>query len=149
VFEPLFEVTRDPSINPKLHIFLQRVVGFDSVDDESKAERRTYRKYPKPKDWDIALNPPYSYYLYYMYANMAQLNNWRKARGYNTFTLRPHAGEAGDTDHLASAFLTSQSIAHGILLRKVPALQYLYYLDQVGTCFHSVTVRSSYVALVE
>lgn len=67
-----------------------------------------------------------------MYANMAQLNNWRKDRGYNTFTLRPHAGEAGDTDHLASAFLTSQSIAHGILLRKVPALQYLYYLDQIG-----------------
>lgn len=46
--------------------------------------------------------------------------------------LRPHAGEAGDTDHLASCFLASQSISHGILLRKVPALQYLYYLKQVG-----------------
>ena len=50
----------------------------------------------------------------------------------DTFTLRPHAGEAGDTDHLTAAFLTSQSINHGILLRKVPALQYLYYLDQIG-----------------
>jgi AMP deaminase len=39
--------------------------------------------------------------------------------------FRPHAGEAGDTEHLAAAFLTSQSISHGILLRKVPALQYL------------------------
>ncbi|KAK1148408.1 AMP deaminase [Aspergillus melleus] len=44
VFQPLFEVTKDPSSHPKLHIFLQRVVGFDSVDDESKAERRLYRK---------------------------------------------------------------------------------------------------------
>ena len=50
----------------------------------------------------------------------------------DTFVLRPHAGEAGDTDHLTSAFLTSQSISHGILLRKVPALQYLYYLKQIG-----------------
>lgn len=46
--------------------------------------------------------------------------------------LRPHAGEAGDSANLTSAFLTSQSISHGILLRKVPALQYLYYLKQIG-----------------
>ena len=46
--------------------------------------------------------------------------------------FRPHCGEAGDPDHLASAFLTSHSISHGILLRKVPALQYLFYLKQIG-----------------
>ncbi|KAJ3374171.1 AMP deaminase [Allomyces arbusculus] len=132
LFEPLFEVTQDPTTHPELHVFLQRVIGFDSVDDESKAERRIHRKYPFPKYWTMPLQPPYSYYLYYMYANMTTLNQWRKARGFNTFVLRPHAGEAGDTDHLASAFLTSQSIAHGILLRKVPALQYLYYLMQIG-----------------
>ena len=50
----------------------------------------------------------------------------------DTFVFRPHAGEAGDTDHLTSAFLTSHSISHGILLRKVPALQYLFYLKQIG-----------------
>lgn len=132
IYEPLFEVTKDPSTHPNLHIFLERVIGFDSVDDESKAERRIYKKYPYPHDWNINLNPPYSYYLYYMFANMVSLNAWRKERGLNTFVLRPHAGEAGDTDHLTSAFLTSHSISHGILLRKVPALQYLYYLDQIG-----------------
>ncbi|CAG8723270.1 15006_t:CDS:10, partial [Racocetra persica] len=121
LFEPLFEVTKNPKTHPELHVFLQRVVGFDSVDDESKAERRIHKKYPHPKEWDTTLNPPYSYYLYYMFANVA-----------NTFVLRPHAGEAGDTDHLTSAFLTSQSISHGILLRKVPALQYLYYIKQIG-----------------
>lgn len=88
-----------------------------------------------------------------MYANMASLNSWRRARGFSesrsihaapyfscplslaptdTFVLRPHCGEAGDTDHLTSAFLTSHSISHGILLRKVPALQYLFYLKQIG-----------------
>lgn len=50
----------------------------------------------------------------------------------DTFVLRPHCGEAGDPDHLSSAFLTAHSISHGILLRKVPALQYLFYLKQIG-----------------
>ncbi|ORX35953.1 hypothetical protein BD324DRAFT_512747 [Kockovaella imperatae] len=132
VFQPLFEVTKDPSTHPELHVFLQRVVGFDSVDDESKPERRLYRKYPTAQMWTTTQSPPYTYWIYYMYANMASLNAWRRARGFNTFVLRPHCGEAGDTDHLSSAFLTAHSISHGILLRKVPALQYLYYLKQIG-----------------
>ncbi|PLB36719.1 AMP deaminase [Aspergillus candidus] len=132
VFKPLFEVTENPSSHPKLHIFLQRVVGFDSVDDESKAERRLYRKYPIPKEWSTKQNPPYTYWLYFMFANIASLNIWRKQRGFNTFVLRPHCGEAGDPDHLAVGFLCCHSISHGILLRKVPLLQYLYYLDQIG-----------------
>ncbi|KAG9037016.1 AMP deaminase [Tulasnella sp. JGI-2019a] len=132
VFQPLFEVTRDPKSHPELHVVLQRVIGFDSVDDESKTETRLYRKYPYPKLWDTQQNPPYSYWTYYMYANIASLNGWRRRRGFSTFVFRPHCGEAGDPDHLTSAFITSHSIAHGILLRKVPALQYLFYLKQIG-----------------
>ncbi|KJA23236.1 hypothetical protein HYPSUDRAFT_40051 [Hypholoma sublateritium FD-334 SS-4] len=132
IFRPLFEVTKDPQSHPELHVFLQRVVGFDTVDDESKVERRIHKKFPYPRLWDLPQSPPYSYWLYYMFANMASLNNWRRIRGFNTFVFRPHCGEAGDTDHLTSAFLTSHSISHGILLRKVPALQYLFYLKQIG-----------------
>ncbi|KAG6831732.1 hypothetical protein H0H87_004001 [Tephrocybe sp. NHM501043] len=132
VFRPLFEVTKDPSSHPELHVFLQRVVGFDTVDDESKVERRIYKKFPYPRLWNTKQSPPYSYWIYYMFANMASLNHWRQLRGFNTFVFRPHCGEAGDTDHLTSAFLCSHSISHGILLRKVPALQYLFYLKQIG-----------------
>ncbi|KAF8685444.1 hypothetical protein RHS04_00662 [Rhizoctonia solani] len=132
IFTPLFEVTKDPSKHPELHVFLQRVVGIDCVDDESKPERRIYRKFPYPKDWNTTQNPPYSYWMYYMFVNLSSLNHWRQARGFNTFVFRPHSGEAGDTDHLAAAFLTAHSISHGILLRKVPALQYLFYLKQIG-----------------
>ncbi|EJD50398.1 AMP deaminase [Auricularia subglabra TFB-10046 SS5] len=132
LFNPLFEATHNPSSHPELFIFLQRVIGIDCVDDESKPERRLYRKFPYPPNWDTRQNPPYSYWIYYLYANIASLNQWRRARGFNTFVLRPHSGEAGDTDHLASAYLTSHSISHGILLRKVPALQYLFYLKQIG-----------------
>ncbi len=132
VFQPLFEVTQDPSSHPKLHVFLQRVIGFDSVDDESKVERRLYRKYPVPKDWSTKQNPPYGYWIYHLYANLTSLNAWRKRRGFNTFVLRPHCGEAGDTDHLAAAFLCCHSISHGITLRKVPLIQYVFYLEQIG-----------------
>lgn len=83
IYEPLFEVTQNPQSHPELHVFLQRVVGFDSVDDESKPERRMFRKFPVPSQWDGISNPPYSYYLYYMYTNMATLNNWRMERGFS------------------------------------------------------------------
>jgi len=40
--------------------------------------------------------------------------------------------QAGDSDHLAAAFLLCHNISHGINLRKTPVLQYLYYLAQVS-----------------
>lgn len=146
VFQPLFEVTQDPSKDPKLHIFLQRVIGFDSVDDESKVERRFYRKFPLPKDWNTKQNPPYSYWIYYLFANIASLNVWRKSRGFNTFLLRPHCGEAGDTDHLACAVLCCHSISHGLLLRKVPLLQYIFYLEQIGIAMSPLSNNALFLA---
>ncbi|CAG8978369.1 hypothetical protein HYALB_00010387 [Hymenoscyphus albidus] len=146
IFQPLFEVTKDPSSHPKLHIFLQRVVGFDSVDDESKPERRLFRKFPVPKEWDSKQNPPYSYWIYYILANMASLNVWRKQRGFNTFLSRPHSGEAGDTDHLAAAVLGCHSISHGLLLRKVPLLQYIFYLEQIGVAMSPLSNNALFLA---
>lgn len=146
VFRPLFEVTADPSSHPKLHVFLQRVIGFDSVDDESKVERRIYRKFPLPKQWNTKQNPPYSYWIYYLFANIASLNVWRKQRGFSTFLLRPHCGEAGDTDHLAAAVLCCHSISHGLLLRKVPLLQYIFYLEQIGVAMSPLSNNALFLA---
>ncbi|OMP87304.1 AMP deaminase [Diplodia seriata] len=146
IFQPLFEVTKDPNSHPKLHVFLQRVIGFDSVDDESKPERRLYRKFPKPKWWDTKQNPPYSYWIYYLFANIASLNVWRKQRGFNTFLLRPHCGEAGDTDHLAATVLCCHSISHGLMLRKVPLLQYIFYLDQIGIAMSPLSNNALFLA---
>ncbi|EMC93411.1 hypothetical protein BAUCODRAFT_239356 [Baudoinia panamericana UAMH 10762] len=146
VFQPLFEATQNPQKHPKLHIFLQRVIGFDSVDDESKTERRIYRKFPLPRNWDTMQNPPYSYWIYYLFANIASLNVWRKHRGFNTFVLRPHCGEAGDTDHLAAAVLCCHSISHGLLLRKVPLLQYIFYLEQIGVAMSPLSNNALFLA---
>ena len=146
IFRPVFAATKNPDLYPKLHIFLQRVVGFDSVDDESKQERRLYRKFPSPQNWTTGQNPPYSYHIYYLYANITSLNAFRKARNFNTFVLRPHCGEAGDTDHLAAAFLTSQGISHGILLRKVPLIQYLWYLDQIPIAMSPLSNNALFIA---
>ncbi|KAF2498876.1 AMP deaminase [Lophium mytilinum] len=146
IFQPLFEVTKDPSSHPKLYVFLQRVIGFDSVDDESKPERRLYKKFPLPKAWNTKQNPPYSYWVYCLFANIASLNVWRKQRGFNTFLLRPHCGEAGDTDHLAAAVLCCHSISHGLLLRKVPLLQYIFYLEQIGVAMSPLSNNALFLA---
>eukprot|EP00744_Colponema_vietnamica_P002510 GILI01003918.1.p1 GENE.GILI01003918.1~~GILI01003918.1.p1 ORF type:complete len:709 (-),score=216.97 GILI01003918.1:1090-3216(-) len=133
IFQPLFEVTRDPSSNPNLHRLLGQLVGFDSVDDESQPEKKLGgRKLPLPHEWDHPDNPPYTYWSYYLYANIVTLNQYRLARGLNTFSFRPHAGEAGGVDHLGSVFLLANSINHGIVLKKTPVLQYLFYLCQIG-----------------
>ena len=128
IFEPLFEVTKDPSTHPQLHVLLSQVRGahraclrgcsprqpvvhpmpvpppspplvplqvggFDMVDDESKPERRPTKHSPAPAEWNSKHNCAYSYYAYYIYANLYTLNKFREARGMNTFAFRPHAGE--------------------------------------------------------
>ncbi|KAK3311182.1 uncharacterized protein B0T15DRAFT_65616 [Chaetomium strumarium] len=146
LFQPLFEVTKDPTSHPKLHIFLQRVVGLDSVDDESKVERRLFKKFPVPRVWDTKQNPPYTYWIYHLFANLASLNHFRKQRGFNTFVLRPHCGEAGDSEHLAVAALCCHSISHGLLLRKVPLLQYIFYLEQIGIAMSPLSNNALFLA---
>lgn len=145
-FAPLFAVTLDPQSDPKLHIFLCRVVGFDTVDDESKVERRLFKKFPVARDWNFSQNPPYAYYMYYLYANVAQLNRLRRERRMNTFAIRQHSGEAGDPDHLCAAFLGASSICHGVLLRKLPTMQYLYYLMQIGIAISPLSNNALFLA---
>ncbi|XP_037516304.1 AMP deaminase 2 isoform X3 [Rhipicephalus sanguineus] len=146
IFMPLFEATNDPSSHPELHQFLQYIVGFDSVDDESKPEYPMIDKdVPLPKQYTDTENPAYNYYLYYMYANMCVLNHFRKLRGLNLFVLRPHCGEAGPVQHLVGGYLLSENINHGLLLRKVPVLQYLYYLAQIGIAMSPLSNNSLFL----
>uniref|UniRef100_A0A8C6WRN8 AMP deaminase n=1 Tax=Neogobius melanostomus TaxID=47308 RepID=A0A8C6WRN8_9GOBI len=147
LFLPLFEVTINPRSHPELHLFLEHVVGFDSVDDESKPEHHIFNlESPLPINWTDEDNPPYSYYLYYTYANMAVLNHLRRRRGLHTFVLRPHCGEAGPIHHLVSGFMLSENISHGLLLRKAPVLQYLYYLAQVGIAMSPLSNNSLFLS---
>lgn len=56
-----------------------QVDGFDSVDDESKPENHVFNlESPLPEAWMEEDNPPYAYYLYYTFANMAMLNHLRR-----------------------------------------------------------------------
>ena len=146
IFQPLYEVTQNPQSHPKLHVFLQRVIGFDSVDDESKVEKRLYRKFPSAREWDTKQNPPYTYWIYYLFANIVSLNTWRRQRDFTTFLLRPHCGEAGDHDHLAAAVICCHSISHGLLLRKVPILQYIFYLEQIGIAMSPLSNNALFLA---
>jgi len=130
IFYPLFEATTNPEKHPSLYKFLLSVTGFDSVDDESQVDPPdNIEQYLKsPEDWTSVENPPYSYWNYFFYANVLTLNYLRKARGLNSFSFRPHCGEAGSPMHLASSFLVADGINHGIKVRENPVLEYLYYL---------------------
>eukprot|EP01101_Sappina_pedata_P003239 TRINITY_DN1346_c0_g1_i1.p1 TRINITY_DN1346_c0_g1~~TRINITY_DN1346_c0_g1_i1.p1 ORF type:complete len:706 (-),score=238.52 TRINITY_DN1346_c0_g1_i1:36-2087(-) len=130
VFGPLFDITEDPNKDPKLHKFLKRVVGIDSVDDESKLDEKDHET--PPNKWDSEKNPGYCYYTYYFYANIHSLNKFREDRNLPTFSFRPHAGEVGDVDHLACSYLLASGINHGINLKKAPSIQYFYFLSQIG-----------------
>ena len=116
------------------------MVGFDTVDDESCYERISITDLrTSPKDWTSDKDPPYVYWIYYIYANMYTLNALRKERGLNTFKFRPHCGEAGSLDHLATTFLVADGINHGIELNKSPVLTYLFYLSQIGIAMSPVS----------
>jgi len=132
IFEPLFEASVDPESHQDVFFMLQQVVGFDSVDDESVGTDMNLKRYPPAQEWTDETNPPYTYWLYHMYANIRSLNALRRRQGLNTFTFRPHCGEAGNVSHLCSGFMLADSICHGVMLKDTPVLQYLFYLAQVG-----------------
>jgi len=150
IFLPLFEATVDPSAHPEVDCFLKQVVGFDMVDDESKPEMSpsSPQCLLEPVQWDFddnLCNPPFAYYGYYIYSNLQVLNQLRRSRGMNTFAFRPHSGEAGAVDHLGCAFLLADNIQHGTNLRKSPALQYLFYLSQIGISMSPLSNNSLFL----
>lgn len=53
--------------------------------------------------------------------------------------------EAGPVQHLVCGFLMSENISHGLLLRKVPVLQYLYYLAQIGIAMSPLSNNSLFL----
>ena len=107
------------------------VSGFDCVDDESASEADFSSTHPLPSEVTLEYlqsrpqNPlSFNYYMYYLWANINVLNQFRASRNLPPFAFRPHAGEAGPLDHLAGTYLVSDGIAHGINLRLSPVLQY-------------------------
>merc|ERR1711915_231635 len=99
----------------------------------------------QPQTNGLGKNPPYSYYLYYTYVNITVLNQLRAERGMNTFVFRPHCGEAGPVQHLVSSFMMCESISHGLLLRRAPVVQYLYYLCQMGIAMSPLSNNSLFL----
>ncbi|NWS74403.1 AMPD1 deaminase, partial [Crotophaga sulcirostris] len=146
IFVPIFEATINPQAHKELSVFLRHITGFDSVDDESKHSGHMFStKSPKPEQWNSEKNPSYTYYVYYMYANILVLNNLRRQRGMNTFLFRPHCGEAGAITHLLAAFMTADNISHGLNLKKSPVLQYLYFLAQIPIAMSPLSNNSLFL----
>jgi len=144
IFGRILEASQNEG-SDDLSEFLEDVVGIDSVDDEGAKDKRNELEKEDASLWSVGDNPSYHYYMYHMYYNVAVINRVRASRGKNLLAFRPHSGESGELDHLASAFLTSKTIAHGIKLRKSPVLQYLYYLSQIGISMSPLSNNSLFL----
>ncbi|CAF3742780.1 unnamed protein product [Rotaria sp. Silwood1] len=147
LFQPLFDATINPESHPDLFRFMIFFTGFDSVDDESKPEKLLIASNMVcPDQWNTNENPPYAYYLFYMYANILTLNQLRRSRGLNTYQFRPHCGEAGDVSHLSAAYILAENISHGLVLRQSSVLQYLYFLCQIGIAMSPLSNNSLFLS---
>jgi len=82
-------------------------------------------------------------YLFFNWFNIWVL--FFSKQGLNTFVLRPHCGEAGAVQHLVCGFMMAENISHGLLLRKVPVLQYLYYVAQIGIAMSPLSNNSLFL----
>jgi AMP deaminase len=69
-----------------------------------------------PAKWTSSRNPPFTYFLFYVWANIQSLNTLRASLGLNTFVLKPICGEVGTVDHLVSGFLLCDGITQGLML---------------------------------
>jgi AMP deaminase len=73
LFRPLFLATLHPEDYPEVYDLLLNIVGFDSIDDESRID--TMISTVSPDKWTKDNGcPPYSYFGYYFWANIYQLN---------------------------------------------------------------------------
>ncbi|KPA84853.1 putative mitochondrial adenosine monophosphate deaminase-like protein [Leptomonas pyrrhocoris] len=147
VFHPLWEISLHPAKDTKFHYLLAHISGFDCVMDESKIDLPLSDV--SPHDWTRDFNPPYSYYMYYMWANITTLNEFRASRGLSTFTLRPQCGERGGMDHLVTGFCLANSINHGVTLARHPVLEYMWYIAQVGVAMSPLSNTAGASAYLE
>ncbi|TPP47276.1 Adenosine/AMP deaminase family protein [Leishmania donovani] len=147
VFHPLWEISMHPAKDTKFHYLLAHLSGFDCIADESKIDLPLTDV--SPHDWNSDLNPPYSYYMYYIWANITSLNEFRASRGLSTFTLRPQCGERGSMDHLVSGFCLANSINHGVTLARHPVLEYMWYIAQVGVAMSPLSNTAGASAYLE
>lgn len=151
IFSPLIEALINPKENPLIFILLSNIVGWDTVDDESQLSKYSMDSpnFCYPENWRSSDNPPYSYWGFYLYSNIRVLNQLLYSRGLNPLKFRPHCGEAGKISHLATMYLLADSINHGILLKKTPVLQYLYYLKQIGIAVSPVSNNALFLELMK
>uniref|UniRef100_A0A1I8F8U7 Phosphoinositide phospholipase C n=1 Tax=Macrostomum lignano TaxID=282301 RepID=A0A1I8F8U7_9PLAT len=108
LFRRWFEATIDPSSHPHLFVFMQSVVAFDSVDDESKSEFRVFdHDSPGTGRMDGESAQPAD----------ALLPVLPTERGLQPIVLRPHCARLDLCIIWQPPSCWTDNISHGMLLR--------------------------------
>lgn len=109
--------------------------GLFFPDNDIGINRESNFTIPHPGEWTACENPPYGYWMYYLYANLCILNQLRAARGMTTFQFRPHCGEAGKAiAHYSTRTLRSYDIKW---LRIISMLSMCYDLSIIS-CYNMI-----------
>ncbi|KAH8050382.1 adenosine-phosphate deaminase [Aureococcus anophagefferens] len=131
---PLFEAALSDE-DDDVKWLLDKIRVIDTVDDESIEDHPDLAGLCGADDWTSEKNPPSGYYAYYMHENVARLNALLRARKLRSspLTFKPHAGEAGPADHLATRSSSATACRAASIWRRSrrPSRSSTYYAAQV------------------
>eukprot|EP00759_Apiculatamorpha_spiralis_P056833 PhF_6_TR8311/c0_g2_i2/m.12870/K01490/AMPD; AMP deaminase len=146
IFTPLFEATlkrQDPKY-ADIDFVLSQVGAFNLFSDSEGTLVVPPAK--PPYDWSWSDPAPDTYFAYYLWANLCSLNSLRHKKGLNTFQFRPTCGEVAKTNEmLYLSFFLADQVNHGLTIMNNSALQYMYFLGQIGMHLSPLSNNALYV----
>lgn len=106
------------------------------MDDESKHSDHMFSdKSPNPDIWTSEQNPPYSYYLYYMYANIMVLNNLRRW----VSCPAPMATGLHTSNPRICPRLLHRPGTQAVMPTTTDTINYTYHEARLQACTHTLT----------
>ena len=94
IFSPLWEASAFPHRDPNMDHLLRHTSGLDFDADSHHLPAATTSSSAlaaAPALWDLPADPPYQYYCFYLWANLAALNRFRARQRQPQLLFRPHA----------------------------------------------------------
>jgi len=127
----------DPNSHPNLAALLKHISGFSTSKDKhvglpvrlAKTGHSNKSNICSPDEWNTTANPPFSYYVYYLFSNISSLNALRHTKSLKPFLFRP---SVSSIENALLGFLLADCVYDGVCISHSNVLQYVYFLSRVG-----------------
>jgi len=137
IFDPLFDATNSSTEqNEKLRKFLLSVSAISISEEKNEVVPIASTFVGDASKFNQDHEPSFGYYTFHFYANLYTFNIFRASKKLNTIIFRPHCRATADRDFhrlsLIFAYYLTDVVDGGYLLLKIPVLNFLYYLSEIG-----------------